>query len=489
MEPNLKKNYIYRVLYEVLMIISPFISAPYISRVLGAAGVGDYNFSYSILTYFLLVGALGTSSYGAREISRARNDKSAISKLFWEIELLTVATCGVALIGWIGVILFSSKYRLFYIALTPFIFGVMLDISWFFSGLERVGTIVLRNTIVRVSFIILVFVLVKKPEDVIIYTLINSFASLLSNLSMWFLLPKMLVKVDIKELKFRHHFRETLVYFIPAIATSIYTVLDKTLIGLITDNSYQSGYYAQAEKVIRIVKSVVFTSVNAVMGVRMSYLFAEKRLEEVRIRLARSMNFIYLLSFGGLFGVSAIAPRFVPVFFGEGYDPVIPLLYLMAPLIIIVGTANCLGGQYFIPSGQRKRTARVLIMCACINLCLNLIMIPKYGAAGATVATVLSESFTMVVYVKISAGYMTFKKLGLFAYKRVFAGVLMFGLIRLLDRLPVSSGMVLLLMEVVCGAAFYGAVLLLMKDDMMKDLLRIVLGFFRKTVNKVFKKQ
>ena len=489
MEPNLKKNYIYRVFYEVLIVVSPFITAPYIARVLGADGIGDYNFTHSILTYFTLVGGLGTTKYGSREISRARDDKYKVSKLFWEIELMTVFTCGAALIGWVGVIIFSSRYRLFYIALTPFILGAMLDIHWLFTGLERVGTMVLRNSIVRITFIIMVFVFVKEKDDIIIYTIINSMASLLSNLSMWVLLPKMLVKVNFRELTFKKHFRETMVYFIPAAASAIYTVLDKTLIGVITQNSYQNGYYAQAAKIIKIVKIIVFSSVNAVMGARMSYLFSKDRLEEVKQRLARSLDFIYLLAFGGMFGVTAIAPVFVPVFFGEGYDPVVQLIYLMAPLVLIVGTVNCLGGQYYIPSGQRKRSAKVIIASSGINLCLNLMFIPKFGAAGATVATIISESFTMTMYIRMSAGFVKWKQLAAFSYKRLFAGALMLVFVRYLGPLPISSHLVLVLLQIIFGALFYGALLLIMKDSMMKDLLKMVLGFFERAYKKIFRKK
>lgn len=71
------------------------ITAPYISRVLGSSGVGIYSYTNSIVTYFTLFAALGTASYGQREIAMHRNDSKASSKLFWEIEFLSITTTAV----------------------------------------------------------------------------------------------------------------------------------------------------------------------------------------------------------------------------------------------------------------------------------------------------------------------------------------------------------------------------------------------------------
>ncbi len=72
-QPNVRKNYVYRLLYEILILITPFITTPYISRVLGADGVGIYSYTSSIMAYFTMFAALGTAAYGAREIAQLRD--------------------------------------------------------------------------------------------------------------------------------------------------------------------------------------------------------------------------------------------------------------------------------------------------------------------------------------------------------------------------------------------------------------------------------
>lgn len=474
MQPNIKKNYLYRVFYEVLLLITPFITTPYVSRVLGADGVGDYSFTHSIITYFMLFGALGTASYGAREIARARDDKKLSSKLFWEIELMTVGTTGICLLVWIGVIIFGDKYRYIYLALTPFLFSIMFDISWYFTGLEKIKNIVIRNSIVRILGIILLFFFVKKKEDILIYCIINSCTVLFGSISMWLYLPNCLEKVDFHELHIRRHLKETMIYFIPSIATSVYTVLDKTLIGAITGSSYQNGYYEQATKVIKIVKSMVFVAVNSVMGARQSYLFAEKRIKEIKSRILKSLSFIYFLGYGALFGLISISKSFVPVFFGNGYEPVIILVSIMSPLIIIVGTSNCLGSQYYIPSGQRKRSSKVIILGSFLNLIFNLIMIPIWGAIGATIASIIAELVIAIIYVNICDGFIKWGDIWELSWKRIIAGIFMFLSLLLIEKVTILSGIPLVIIQVAVGIFIYIIILIFEKDEMTLYLLKLL---------------
>lgn len=484
MQPSLKKNYLYRICYEVLILITPFITTPYVSRVLGAQGIGNYSYTHSIITYFMLFGALGTAEYGAREIARNRDDKKTASRLFWEIELMTVFTSGVCLVIWCLVIVFSRQYRAYYLALTPFILSTMSDISWYFTGYEKVKNIVLRNSMIRIMGIVLLFLVVRDEGDVLKYCIINSGTALLGNLSMWFYLKKMLVRVELKELHLNRHFKETMLYFVPTIATSIYTVLDKTLIGAITKDSYQNGYYEQATKILKIVESVVFVAVNSVVGARISYLFAEEKFDEIRQKILHSMNFIYLFGYGAAFGLVGIAERFVPVFFGSGYHKVVTLIYLMSPLILIIGTSHCLGSQYYTPSGQRKRSAKMIVTGSVVNLCLNLLLIPWWGAYGATIASVLAEFAITVRYVRNSDGYMRASYLWHYSWKRLLAGSLMCAVVWTLGRQFSEGGSLVLVVQVAAGGLFYGGVLMILGDTMLFELIGMIRGILKKFMHR-----
>ncbi len=475
-QPSVRKNYVYRLFYEILILVTPLITAPYVSRVLGADGVGIYSYSSSIMTYFTMFAALGTVSYGAREIAQHRDDKQATSKLFFEIELMTVLTSSICIVVWIFVIVFSVNYRYYFLALLPLLFGTMFDISWFFTGLERVSFIVIRNSLCKLAGIVLLFLLVKEKDDLVLYIVINSVVTMVGNMSMWTYLPKFIQKVDIHTLSIKRHLRETLVYFVPTIATSIYTVLDKTLIGAITRDSYSNGYYEQATKIINIVKTGVFVAVNSVMGARISYLFSQEKYEEIHRRIGRSMDFIFLLGFGAVFGILGVADVFVPVFFGDGYEPVIGLLRLMTPLVLIIGISNCLGGQYYTPSGQRARSAKFIIAGSIVNLCMNLCMIPFWGAKGAVIGSLVAESVITVLYMAKCDSYLTVRQLLKYAWRRAIAGVGMFLIIMTMGRMMHMAAIVVLVAQIVVGIGSYFIILMIFRDALLIELVRMVLG-------------
>lgn len=480
--------------YQLLILIIPFITTPYVSRVLGADGVGIYSYTSSIIAYFTLFAALGTVSYGTREIAQHRDDKKQMSKLFWEIELVTVVSSMICLVGWIIFLCICKQYRIYYIALTPLIFGTLFDISWFYSGCEQMKYNVIRNSAVKIIGIVALFVFIKTKEDLVLYVVINSVVQMLGNLTMWTYLPKFLVKVDFKTLQIKRHFKETLVYFVPTIATSIYTVLDKTLIGAITKDAYENGYYEQATKVINIIKSLVFTSVNSVMGARISYLFASEKIDEIKEKIKMSLDFILFLGFGCVFGISAIAPIFIPLFCGKGYDPVIGLLYIMSPIVLIIGVSNCLGSLYYTPSGQRAKSAKIIVLGSVVNLILNLILIPLLKGTGAVIASLTAELVITILYVKFSQGFMTTGTIISKSWKRLIAGAVMLLVIVFINTNFAISPIIVTLMkhkvdfapilqlaiDIAAGILIYIGLLSLMKDSMIKWSLDFVRGKVKK---------
>lgn len=469
---SVKKNIILSTLYQILTMIIPFITAPYISRVIGANGVGIYSYTLSIQTYFSMIAALGTVTYGAREIARNRDDEHKRSKIFWEIEILTIITSAICLVLWVILIGLSDTYKIYYIILTMNLFNTMFDISWFYSGLEQFKYTVTQNSIFKILGVLLLFIFVKKPSDLIIYMAIMSLTTLLGTMSMWIYLPKFLKKVKIKELKIVHHFKETLIYFIPTIATSIYTVLDKTLIGVITNNEKENGFYEQATKIINMTKALTFTSLNTVLGARISYLFVEEKMDEIRKRIDASINYIFLMGFGIMFGLMGVANRFVPAFFGSGYEEVAGLIKILSPLVIIIGVGNCLGAQYYNPAGLRSKSAKFIIAGSCINLVLNLCLIPKFGSYGAAVATIVAELVISILYLKYCDGFLTLKKICKFAWKKLIVGLIMFVIVCLLSNLTIFKNSMIVAIQVICGVLIYGVGLMIFKDEFTISFLK-----------------
>lgn len=467
--PSIKKNLIYSTLYQIIIIIVPLITAPYTSRIFGAYGVGIQSYTNSIVSYFTLFAALGTASYGQREIARSRDNKEEVTRLFWEIELLSVITTSICILLWLIVIVTGGEYSPYYVVLTMNIIAVAFDISWFFGGFEQFQFVFIRNAAIRIIGIGILFIFVREKNDLLLYIGLLAATGMLGNLSMWTYLPKFLAKINIKQLKVKRHFRETLVYFIPTIATSIYNVADRTMLGLITHDPYENGYYEQANKVVNMAKAVLF-SINTVMTSRMSYLLKNGSKEEFTQRLHTSMNAILFCAIPMCWGISSIASAFVPIFFGDGYDKVIPLMCISSVFLIIIGMSNCMERQYFTPSGKKRLSNKFVIAGACINFILNLLMISHYGSYGACVASVIAESVVTILYMYYGRKQLPIKSVVLAAYKYMIAGAIMFVGVQILIKFMTNS-LISLLLEIASGAFIYIFVLFVSRDKFFYECI------------------
>lgn len=479
-EPSVRLNFVMSMAYQVLVVILPMITAPYVARVLGADKSGIYSFTASYQTYFSMFAALGTVSYGSREIARNRKDRPLRSKLFWEIELMTVLTSTISIVAFIAFIASRDRYQIYYIPQIMAILAVMFDISWFFTGIEEFRYIVTKNAVFKLLGAVMIFALVHKPEDLLIYIIILSASTMLGNMSMWIHMPRFLDPVDFRTLTIRRHLKETLVYFIPSVATSIYTVLDKTLIGEITRNEAENGNYDKVVQIINIMKALTFTALNSVLGARISFLFAEKKYDEIRRRIETSINYILFMGLAIGFGLAGVAPRFIPWFLGPGYDRSVMMLIMMSPIVVIIGVSNCLGSQYYTPSGKRAQSARFIIAGSVVNLILNLILIPRFWGYGAIAASLIAELTITILYITFAGESFHPVVLLRDGWKKLIAAALMFAAVRLIDPY-FNSNFIALVCEVCLGGAIYIAVQFILRDTFMT-------GFCMDTVKRVLKR-
>lgn len=482
-EKSLKKNFLYSTFYQILTMILPLITAPYVSRVLGANGIGTYSYTSSLQTYFAMFAALGVLSYGQREISRNRNDEEERSRLFWEIEAMVVITTTITIVAWFVFSFVYAKYTTIFLVLAINLVAVIFDISWFFSGLEEFQYIVLKNTVVKLITVALLFILIKDKNDLLLYIGLMAGGTLAGNMSMWTKLPKFVKKVPMKTINLKKHLKESFIYFVPTIATSAYTVLDKTMIGAITQNTYENGYYEQATKIINMAKALAFTSLNSVMGARTAYLFKENRTKEINQKIEDSLNYILLMAFGMCFGIIGVADGLVPWFFGDGYEPVGGLLKLFSPIIIIIGISNCLGALYYNPVGKRATSAKFIICGSVCNLIFNSIVIPKMGATGAALGSIFAESIIAILYVAFSDGYAKVGMLVRISWKRLIAAGIMLAAIVPFYNL-FEKNIYLTVIQIVVGVLVYGGCLLLMRDEY---LIRFRRQYFGKIKGKLKK--
>ena len=479
MDKKVIKNYLYNLIYQILIIITPLFTSPYISRVLHSDGVGIYSYTSSIAMTFSLFAALGVNSYGQREIAASREDATKCSLVFWELTILRFFTTVVVSVVYLYVCAVSKEYSIYLLQNYFIIAAVMFDISWYYQGLEDFKVVVIRNILVRLAAIACIFLLVKDESDVGLYILINAVSAFASNLFFLFRLNQTLVPVKWHEINLMRHCKGVIQFFIPLVAVQIYSQVDKIMLGSIAGSDTENGFYEQARKITNLVV-VLITSLNTVLFSRMSHLFAHQRKDEMVDTYKESFRITLLLLVPISVGLFLIADEFAVWFFGAEFAKVAVLIKLSCPLVVFMCVGNFVGMQYLGPTGGQNKMTAIYVIAACLNVVLNFLMIPKLLSIGAMIASVAAEACSCFLQVWLmKRSEYNFKMLQ-GAWKYGLAAAAMAGAIWLFNAQVPVSGMVETLADILLGAASYFAVLLLLKEESLIGLAGKLLAKIKK---------
>lgn len=451
MNNSVKKNFIYNSAYQLLLILIPLITTPFISRVLGPEGTGSYSYAYSIASYFVMFIILGLNNYGNRSVARVRDDKELLSKTFFSIFIFQIITgIIVSLIYIIYIFAFSNDTILAWI-LFIYVISACFDINWFYFGLEQFRITVIRNTIIKISTIVFIFAFVKSKNGVYVYALINVIGMICSQLYLWLLVKKFVIKVKIRKNDVISHIMPNLILFIPVVAISLYKVMDKIMLGIMSSTT-QVGYYEACEKVITVPLALV-SSLGTVMMPRMTDLYAKNNIKKSGQYIYKSIIFAIFLSTSLSFGIMAITNEFVPFFYGDGFDPCINLFRILLPSGIFVAFANVIRTQYLIPKQKDKSYIISVIAGATTNLILNFILIPKFLAAGAAIGTLCAEFIVCIIQTLSVKNELPIKKYILSTIPYLFSGIIMYFTIY---NLNFSIGLFgTIIIKIIIGAIVY----------------------------------
>ena len=415
-------------------MVVPLVTAPYLSRVLGAEGLGVYAYLYSVAQYFVYFGILGIYSYGNRGIAKVRDNIQERNYFFSSVYTLQLITSLVAIVAYIiycSVFIHQNQATAYLLSL--FVFSVVFDINWFFWGIENFKVTVTRQIVVKIGTTIGIFIFVRTPSDLCKYTLILSIGTFLSNFYLFLYMNKY---VSIKLVNFSKafvHYKAIFILAIPIIATSIYRVMDKIMIGILC-NTREVGYYEYSDKLIATSMGII-GALGSVMLPKMANLVSKGAAKEQKRYLIKSMEFTMFLSCAISFGFFSISDVFIPFFYGEDFLPCIKITKILCFSVPFIAWANVVRMQYLIPNEKDKTYVCSIILGAFFNIITNYILIPYYGAYGAAIGTVLAEALVMLTQTIISV-----KELPLGSFLKVsipylFIGIAMFISARLLLNL------------------------------------------------------
>lgn len=385
------KNFLYNVIYQILIFIIPLILTPYISRVLGVRNIGVYSYTYSIISYFMLFAMLGINNHASRNIAKCFENKEKLSYTFCSIysfQLICFFISNVAYI--IFLLIFHYKYKNIMLVQSLFLVSSLFDINWLFFGLEKFKITISRNILIKVLSMILVFIFVKSPNDLWKYTLIMSGSTLLSQLYLWIFVRKEIIFVHISKKEILSNLKPCLILFIPIISYSIYRIMDKTMLGSIS-NSIELGNYESAEKIINIPISFI-TALGTVMLPHMSKISKEKLKKNIYSSFELSFFFVCPI----FIFLEIIAGNFSSIFFGSEFKKTEYIIRIMMFTTLFSAISNIVRTNYLIPTKKDAIYVKSTIYGAIANLILNVIFIKKYGAYGACIGTIAAELILMI---------------------------------------------------------------------------------------------
>lgn len=388
------KNFLMNVAYQLLSYVFPLVTVSYVSQCLGVTNIGTYSYTYSTVYLFMLLGMLGINNYGNREIARVRDDKQACSFIFFSIYKLQLLTVGLASIGYVIYIqcIVSEYEKLFWLQ-AIYLFSACLDVNWFYFGLEKFKLTITRNCIIKVASLILILFFVRTEADLAQYTVIMAGSTFLSQLYLILILHRYIVNVHTTLHDSLHHLRGCCILFIPVLAFGIYRVMDKTMLGAMATVT-ELGYYENAERLINIPISII-NALGTVMLPRMSYLL-KNHSEESTKTIYASMKLALLLSCMMAAGIFLVSNDIVVVLFGYDFYKSGEIIKILSITILASAWANVIRTQYLIPSGKDTIYVISTIGGAVVNLLLNIVLIPQYGAYGACLGTIAAEYFVMI---------------------------------------------------------------------------------------------
>ncbi len=427
---SVKKNFFYNTFSQILNILIPIITTPYLARVLGAEKTGIYSYSYTITTYFILFVMLGLNNYGNRTIATVRDNKELLSKTFWSIYCMQHVT-GIVVSTLYFLYAFGfSNDLLTWILYIP-VLAAILDINWFFYGLEEFKLTVLRNSVIRVITTILIFVFVKNKDDLLVYAFISVMGTLCGQLVLWPFLKRFIKRCKISRLDVLGHVKSNFILFVPVIAISLYKYMDKIMLGRMSSMT-QVGYYEYTERIMQIPMTLI-NSLGIVMLPKMSMLSAKGKVEEIKKYINFSLIGVVLCSSAASFGIMGISKPFVRFFLGKELAPCSILLKILLPSCVFLAFANVIRTQYLIPQKKDKIYIISVFMGAIINLLLNSVLIGKFGACGAAIATLFAEIVVCIYQVFCIRNEFNIKKMIANTIPYVLSGIFMFCFLSMLN--------------------------------------------------------
>lgn len=479
MKKSVTNNVIYNMLFQFFTTFLPVITTPYLSRTLGVEQSGVHSFVESIVTLFTIFGSIGTSLYACRKIAYVRDNKEELTNTTYEIILLKLLLLIPVSLIYIFAFCINQRFSIYFIINIMTIIGSAIEISWFFNGIEDFKLITIRNIIVKVFFVISLFVFIKEPSDLWKYVLLVCLSNFLGNVSMWFILPKHINKLEkFKKYKPLKHIKESFLLFIPQSANYIYSLSDKTMLGILTPTLNNVGLYDYGYRIVKMIISIL-QSIGYVILSRIANLSANNNKDGIGKYINKSIKFSLFLGFPMMFGLIAISDNLIPLYLGNEFLEVAKIIKVISPLVLLTSFNSILGVQLLLAIKKDKEYTKATVLGASVNIILNLILIPLLGIYGACITSILSEFIVMILQLKYSKEYVNLIKVFKETKVYLIVSIIMYFICIILGHINLNI-LIVISLQIIISVIVYIGLLLLLKDEVVTEIINKIIVIIKR---------
>lgn len=478
---SIKFNFIMNFILTASSILFPLITAPYILRVLGPTGNGKVDSAAAILTYFTMFASLGIPTYGIRACAKVRDDKEKLSKTVQELMIINAVSTLFIYLVFLGMVFFVPQFAedrtLLMINSISMVLNV-IGVTWFYSAVEQYAYITTCSIVFKLISVVLMFLAVKNPEDYVKYASITVFAASASYLFNFYNLRKYISFRKTGVYEFKKHIKPILIFFATSAAISVYTNLDVVMLRFMRGNT-EVGYYTTAIKVKNLLVSLI-TSLGTVLLPRLSYYIQKGEKEAFEKMIVKAFNFVMLIGVSVSLYFVVMAKESILLLAGKDYGASVVPMQILMPAVLFIGLSNITGIQVLTPKGEEIKVLYSIIWGAVLDFLLNLLLIGKYGAAGAAFATLAAEFVVLAVQAVYLRDMLkrTVRKIGFKEnlVSAVTAGIALLAVKRTL-KLPVFPSLVV---TAVTFFGVYGCMLLIQKEKFAFEILQTIKSYKRR---------
>lgn len=473
-------NFIWLSGYQLVAALSPVLTAPYLARILGPSGIGEYSYVTTVGAVVSTLSLIGTYGFGNRETAYQRDDATAVATMMLALMSLRVglglAGCVAFLaLGWHSTL--PAEWFWIYVA---WLVGVMLDVSWVLVGLECFKPAVLKNIAARLLSVIGIFAVVKSPDDVGSYLALTGIVTLMSNLSVYHEVIRLVFPASVRAtVGGSHRLKPTsadlarcakgsCLLFVPQIPTLAYQYAGRILIIAMGSTTDELALFDQGEKIVAIPLALL-TALSTVAMPRMASSFAKGDLGALRALLVRSVQVNCLVAIPAAIGLAVVGRGFVEWFLGPNFALAGVVVVILSPLLVTSSMGAIASFQYFTAVNLLRVIALVSSVAAITNIGLNALLIPSYGAIGCAMAALVAGAFSGITL-----------SLVMFSHARIWeaVGVIMrylsfgavMGLVTWLVGLALPNGILAIIAQIGVGCLTYLALLVAFRDQGLSAL-------------------